>query len=216
MTHCYRLKALPEEQQQPGTAFHLAVIKQYRHPTVPAKEFYEEVTLSDIAREFVFPKDRYPQKDLWYLTRRYETFAQQIAGGYQYRFYGLRRGGSMTALLVTRYNETPLGNALRIVDYIGSDVDFAQVGGTVDALLCRYRAEYADMYCVGLTMETVAAAGFSVRDEQDENIIPNYLNPPLQENIDFYYFTEDPDGFVMFRADGDQDRPNLEIQETPL
>ena len=30
-----------------------------------------------------------------------------------------------------------------------------------------------------------------------------------QENIDYYFFTSDTENFVMFKADGDQDRKNL-------
>ena len=35
------------------------------------------------------------------------------------------------------------------------------------------------------------------------------LTPPLRQNTEYYYFTNQPDGFVLFKADGDQDRPNL-------
>ena len=36
---------------------------------------------------------------------------------------------------------------------------------------------------------------------------PNYLT--AVQNTEYYYFTNQPDGFVLFKADGDQDRPNL-------
>ena len=55
----------------------------------------------------------------------------------------------------------------------------------------------------------MAAAGFCERREGDANILPNYLQPPLFENTEYYYFTSDPGRFVLFKADGDQDRPNL-------
>ena len=55
----------------------------------------------------------------------------------------------------------------------------------------------------------MAAAGLSQRQEGDGTVIPNYLDPPVQENTEYYYFTNRPEGFVLFRADGDQDRPNL-------
>ena len=45
--------------------------------------------------------------------------------------------------------------------------------------------------------------------EGDGCIIPNYLTPPVHENTEYYYFTNKPEGFVLFKADGDQDRPNL-------
>ena len=45
--------------------------------------------------------------------------------------------------------------------------------------------------------------------EGDGCIIPNYLTPPVHENTEYYYFTNKPENFVLFKADGDQDRPNL-------
>ena len=53
------------------------------------------------------------------------------------------------------------------------------------------------------------AAGFTERVEGDGCIIPNYLTPPVHENTEYYYFTNKPESFVLFKADGDQDRPNL-------
>ena len=47
------------------------------------------------------------------------------------------------------------------------------------------------------------------REPGDGVVIPNYLTPPLLENTEYYYFTNEPEHFVIFRADGDQDRPNL-------
>ena len=39
--------------------------------------------------------------------------------------------------------------------------------------------------------------------------LKNYLTPPVHENTEYYYFTNKPESFVLFKADGDQDRPNL-------
>ena len=47
------------------------------------------------------------------------------------------------------------------------------------------------------------------RTETSKAVIPNYLTPPLYENTEYYYFTNTSDHFVLFKADGDQDRPNL-------
>ena len=58
-------------------------------------------------------------------------------------------------------------------------------------------------------MTELLAAGFTERVEGDGCIIPNYLTPPVHENTEYYYFTNKPESFVLFKADGDQDRPNL-------
>jgi hypothetical protein len=75
----------------------------------------------------------------------------------------------------------------------------------VDELMQKYDCEYCDMYCWGVNGED---AGFVLR-VADENIIPNYLNTLLQKNIDYYFFTSSTENFMMFKADGDQDRMNL-------
>ena len=40
-------------------------------------------------------------------------------------------------------------------------------------------------------------------------ILLMYVTPPVHENTEYYYFTNKPESFVLFKADGDQDRPNL-------
>ena len=55
-------------------------------------------------------------------------------------------------------------------------------------------------------------SGFCARTEDDLNIIPNYLTPPLCENTEYYFFTSEPAAFTMFKADGDQDRPNIRVE----
>ena len=57
--------------------------------------------------------------------------------------------------------------------------------------------------------DKVRAAGFAERAPDDANTIPNYLTPPLYENTEYYFFTSDPAHFTLFKADGDQDRPNI-------
>ena len=66
---------------------------------------------------------------------------------------------------------------------------------------------------LGLTLsdEANTVTDADVSDYINENILPNYLTPPLFENTEYYYFTSCPDQFVLFKADGDQDRPNLTV-----
>ena len=95
--------------------------------------------------------------------------------------------------------------SLVLVDYIGHKEDFHLLNGFVDQLMEKYDCEYCDMYSWGVNGED---AGFVLR-VADENIIPNYLNTLLQKNIDYFFFTTEAENFMMFKADGDQDRKNL-------
>lgn len=148
-----------------------------------------------------------PRKDVNYLSRRYFSFPHV-----SYDVWSVHDKGVLLAYLVTRTvdsgenGEIPV---LRIVDFIGEDSILPRIGSALDRLLTDTGAEYAECYCAGIPAEVFAAAGFTERKEGDGTIIPNYLTPPLYDNTEYYYFTSDPDQFVMFKADGDQDRPNL-------
>ena len=153
----------------------------------------------ELARVFRAPQGVTPAKDLWYLSRRYFHFP-----GQQYDVWHLDG-----RLLVTR--TVPLNGTavLRVVDYVGRPEEFHLMGPGIARLMEEVDAEYAECYCAGVPAAEMAAAGFAERDEACPNIIPNYLTPPLYENTEYCYFTSDPDGFMLFKADGDQDRPNI-------
>ncbi len=153
---------------------------------------------------FVMPKAN-PYKDLWHMQRRYFEYP-----GGNYRVYAAeeKENEPPVALLVVRIIETQGSGVLRIVDYIGESEHLPRLGLAIDKLLCESMAEYADFYCVGIDENRLHKAGFSLRREGDEqNILPNYLQPPLFKNTDYYYFTTEPSHFRLCKADGDQDRP---------
>jgi hypothetical protein len=153
------------------------------------------------------PTAHTPFKDMAYLCKRYFTFPHL-----HYDVWGTYADGRLLAYLVTRtvasgaHGDIPV---LRIVDFIGEDAVLPRLGRAIDGLLADCGAEYAECYCAGVPAGIFAAAGFSERRENDGTVIPNYLTPPLYENTEYYYFTSRPESFVLFRADGDQDRPNL-------
>lgn len=149
---------------------------------------------------------RRPYKDLWYLTRRYYHYPRQ-----RYDVWGVETDGAVSALLVTRCVPVNGTAVLRVVDYTGAPAAFAHLGTAIGRLMAECGAEYADCYCCGVPKAAMEAAGFCAREPDDANIIPNYLTPPLYENTEYCYFTSQPEGFTMFRADGDQDRPNIPV-----
>lgn len=157
---------------------------------------------------FVPPADANPYKDLWYLTRRYFSYPRQ-----SYEVYGgvLPGGGAPAVLFAVR--TIPAGGTavLRVADFVGDAALLPRFGAALDGLLREKGAEYADFYCAGIPPAVMRQAGFAEREEGDEeNILPNYLEPPLLQNTEYYYFTSRPAGFVMCKADGDQDRPRTD------
>ena len=195
MNHYYRLADKAE--------YKMAVVNK---KIIPASEKIEGVWLEEmkdiaqVEKTFAIPAQCRPHKDYWYINKRYFEYPH-----YEYKVYAVHSSDGIPALVVFRVNESDEGYVLRLVDYIGAKEDFRLLSGFVDELMAQFDCEYCDMYCWGVDGED---AGFVLRIA-DENIIPNYLNTLLQKNIDYYFFTSSTENFMMFKADGDQDRMNL-------
>ncbi len=145
-----------------------------------------------------------PYKDRSYLEKRYFDHPWL-----HYDVYAAREHGIVRALLVVRQIDSALGRAIRVVDYIGNRDFAAGCGAGLDRLMQDCGADFCDWFAFGLDDETMARAGFCARTADDPNVIPLYLEPPKLENVTITMCTSDPDGYTMFRADGDQDRPNF-------
>lgn len=192
LPHYYRLADLPSYQ--------IACVREKSILPLPDGPALTPVTdEAHLSRVFRPTSDITPAKDVWYLSRRYFHYP-----GQQYNVWHLAGN-----LLVTRIVPVNGSTVLRVVDYIGPPDAFAHFGPGIARLMADSGAEYADCYCAGISPAVMATAGFSPRTENCPNIIPNYLTPLLSENTEYYYFTSNPKGFLMFKADGDQDRPNL-------
>ncbi|UPT70071.1 MAG: hypothetical protein M0D53_13170 [Flavobacterium sp. JAD_PAG50586_2] len=143
-----------------------------------------------------------PYKDNWYLEKRY--FNHPI---YNYQVFGIKKE-QIDSIIVVReiqQNETKI---LRIVDFIGNPSDICGIGEELQNLIDQKGYEYIDLYCDGIANEILETAGLKLKDEADLNVIPNYFEPFVQENVDIYYFTTHNEIFPIFKADGDQDRPS--------
>ena len=195
MNHYYRLADKAE--------YKMAVVNEKIIPESVKKEGVWLEEMADIAQvenAFAIPAHCRPRKDYWYIDKRYFKYPH-----YEYKVFAVHSDNTVPALVVFRVNESDEGYVLRLVDYIGDKSDFGLLSGFVDELMEKYDCEYCDMYSWGVNGED---AGFVLR-VADENIIPNYLNTLLQKNIDYFFFTSDTENFMMFKADGDQDRKNL-------
>ena len=143
-----------------------------------------------------------PQKNKAYIEGRYVNHPF-----YRYFFWGVYIGGELKTIWVIRSIEVNQSVCLRIVDMIGqfnySDSLLTEAG----KLLCQYKAEYMDCYNFGIDSSVFAQWGFTVLG--GDTIIPNYFEPYERCNVDLHcaYYASSP--VVMFKADGDQDRPSI-------
>ena len=145
-----------------------------------------------------------PYKDLAYLEKHY--FKHPI---YRYKIYGIHKSGNgqIEAVVICREQEYEDRKVLRIVDYIGDRELMTLTGGFWKTQISNFEYEYVDFYCYGFEDEYLYKAGFSYIKDNDDNVIPNYFSPYVQENIDIWIHVP-TDGVLICKADGDQDRPN--------
>ena len=200
LPHYYRLTDRPGYRVAAITTKHILPV-QPDHLKLRRIRSFDEIKNNFDAEGF---RERKPYKDLWYIERRY--FSHPI---YDYLVYGLyTEHGQLSSLLFCRAQAHKGAKVLRVVDYIGYDDDLAGIATQFDAMLNSEDYEYADLYCYGIDKKVIHDFGFIAKDSDDPNIIPNYFEPFVQKNIQMFFSTTDLDNFYVFRADGDQDRPN--------
>lgn len=146
----------------------------------------------------------YPAKSVGFLVNRYARHPV-----YRYDFRGVFADGRLQAVLVTRTVEARGAKCLRIVDIYGDVAFLPPLSGAIQALLDSEGAEYADCMNYGIDPEEFIRIGFAELDPDDAGVtIPNYFEPFVPENIRLEC-VHTPGPFVIFKGDGDQDRPNI-------
>lgn len=206
LKHFYRLnsalspciaKVIKEERPSPLSNIGCGNISMISLDT--EEDFIEKVNLNDeVFSQYV------PRKTRNYVIRKYFN---NIA--YQYKVFGLSDDASnIKAVFVVRICEAAGGRCMRIVDYLGDESLLQQSGSRIDSLLQEFQCEYVDIYEYGLEDQSLSDIGMKEVNEE-EIIIPNFFEPFEQVNADIYFSTTNIDNFRMFKADGDQERPNI-------
>lgn len=128
---------------------------------------------------------------------------------YRYRFIEVRKKGILESILAVRIMRVGDASSIRVVDVLGKLPDTC-IKGQLLELLYRTGAEYMDFMNFGLSEETFTKMGFELLDLEGETIVPNYFEPFERRNvkIEIAYKTKG-DNYVAFKADSDQDRPNM-------
>ena len=159
--------------------------------------------INEICDSSIFDKESLPYKSALYFEMRYLNHPI-----YEYDVYAVSfNNEAAKALLVLRTQCCNDAKAIRIVDFVSRDKDLLyKCSNAIDKLIEDTDAEYADMYEFGLSGELLEKSGWS-KVGNDSNIIPNYFSPFEQKNVQIFISTTD-DNIVIFKGDGDQDRPN--------
>lgn len=152
-------------------------------------------------------KHRYkPFKTINYLINRYQNHPV-----YNYLFYGIQNEkNELKCIFIIRKEFFLKSSCLRIVDIYGNIDDIKSVKSLFEDLLLVEGAEYIDLLNFGIKSEVFKRLGFTMLNlESKKDIVPNYFQPFIRKNIkiEFCVISEYND-YVIFRGDGDQDRPN--------
>lgn len=204
MKHFYRLG---EKKDYQIAVVHDRANEPIRNREGKFTEFQDENAFLDVISD-EWLKQFPVYKDTAYLVHRY--FRHPV---YKYHCYGIAKGTSdVSSLLFCRFVEQNGSQIMKIIDFIGNPEDFSLIGEPVQKIIDDRQLEYVDLYSYGIREEYLNAAGFRLRTS-DVNIIPNYFEPFVQDNVDINIKVPECD-LYMFRGDGDMDRPNYRDKES--
>jgi len=159
-------------------------------------------SLNEADIDFTKDYSKLPYKSREFLNKRY--FEHPI---YKYEAWTVANAkGQDVGLLFGRVIEIDGAKVLRMVDFRGEIDDLYKLGSALNIVIVDGGYEYVDFFVSGLDVDSMKNAGFTELDVDGDNIIPNYFEPFVRENITLHY--QKSHDVVIFKADGDQDRPN--------
>jgi len=155
-----------------------------------------------------------PAKSWSYVTERFLRHPW-----FSYEVRAVRCEGELVAILVWRAVEAEGTRVLRIVDIIGGVDWLASAEYALQHEVIEHEAEYIDLMQTGIDESILSAGGFVGTSSHPGLVLPNYFSPfePCNVEIELAYkLLDGSDAPVrLFRADSDQDRPNLASDLTP-
>lgn len=130
---------------------------------------------------------------------------------YNYQFY-LLRNKNQKLLIVTRkiLVKQKVQKVIRIIDAFGNYNLFKYTTDLFLELLKDKKIEYIDLINYGISPKIFLYSGMN-KINYDTTIVPNYFEPFKRKNkkIHFAYQNELKKKLIIFKGDGDQERPNL-------
>lgn len=132
---------------------------------------------------------------------------------YDYTLRGIFQSDVLQAVIVWRKVVANGGALLRIVDVVGPTQHLANVSTALRDTLRQAKVDYIDLMHTGVDADVLQRAGFISRTDHPDLILPNFFAPFMASNVEIKLAYRDFDtpgrSLTLFRADSDQDRPNL-------
>lgn len=171
---------------------------------VPSTSSVKELDIDSIED---IPNSIYkPQKSIDYLINRFKKHPI-----YTYDFLGVYNKKELVAILVVRIiSVLDKGNVIRIVDCVGDLSKVDSLLSDFQTILVNKGAEYVDFLNYGIDDSILDRMGFIKVDLTNDNtIVPGYFEPFERTNVKIQYAFNMKGDYTIFKADSDQDRPNI-------
>lgn len=190
--------------------FHIAknpLIKKIKIKNTPSK--IQKINSPKELQSFDFDqnKDLLPKKDLNYIKHKFFNHPLR-----KYDIYALSVEGNIENIFVCRVAQHLQYSVYRVVDFYGQTQYFDDITQFLYRYILIHNYEYVDFLTYGLDEKLFLRSQWNKIEFEDQNtIIPNLFEPFIQKNSPIYCVSDTTNfEFRQFKADGDQDRPNVE------
>lgn len=142
-------------------------------------------------------------KDVDYLCHRYLHHPR-----FKYEIREVIQNAKTVGILVFRRSFANGSSCIRIIDVVGAENCLKSAVRPLVQEMQQNGDEYIDLLSWGLDGEQIKDLGFNDCREFTDCVVPEYFSPFSQTNVDRLLFTNLPNAEIIYKGDGDQDRPN--------
>lgn len=150
-----------------------------------------------------FYKKRIPFKSINFLIKRYGNHPY-----FKYILHEINLNGVFKGLIISREIQYNGSKVLRIVDVIADNNEIEDIINNFANIINNSEYEYVDIYLSGVNNREVFLSNYEKISKSSDIIVPNHFEPFESKNIDIYYMSSNIEKSIIFRGDGDQDRPS--------
>ena len=142
-------------------------------------------------------------KDANYLCHRYLNHPR-----FNYEIREVILNAKTVGILAFRRSFANDRSCIRIIDVVGAELCLRSAIVPLVQEMYQNGDEYIDLLSWGLNGDQIKEIGFTDCRELSDCVVPEYFSPFSQTNVDRWLFTNLPETEIIYKGDGDQDRPN--------
>ena len=142
-------------------------------------------------------------KDIDYLCHRYLNHPR-----FKYEVREVTLNAKTVGILFFRRLFANDRSCIRIIDVVGAEICLKSAIQPLIQEMLTNGDEYIDLLSWGLDGGQLNEAGFANCREFTDCVVPEYFSPFSQTTVERWLFTNLPDTEIIYKGDGDQDRPN--------